>query len=168
MFQQVISKKDLSRNYARGAIKILANMETQKNGAFCGVASSVTVLNSLLDHSFKPESSGSKGFQHFDQDNFFNKPKTAEFSSEKQVSSRGMRFSELVNLLNCQEGAHAEGFSKKDMVVQGGIQVFREICKKALCTDDQFLLAYYGRDLVSMEGRGHISPVAAYHEEKGL
>ncbi|KAL9655081.1 hypothetical protein ABK040_008862 [Willaertia magna] len=163
MFIETLSKED---GYGRNALKVLNNMETQKNFAFCGIASCVTVLNALLSNDFKPELGP---YRHFNQENFFTFNKEAlKFTDDKQVSSRGMRFTELVNVLTCQNGVSVQSHSKEEIEKQGGLNHFREICKKAFQTKDNFPIIYYSRDKVKQEGRGHISPLAAYHEEKDM
>ena len=69
---------------------------TQINQAYCGVASSVMVLNALGLPA--PESAQYKPFRVFTQENFFERAETKKVISPELVSRQGMTLAQLGDL----------------------------------------------------------------------
>ena len=129
---------------------------TQKNGAFCGVASMVMVLNALSIPAPKPHVNN---FHFFNQDNFFDNPKTPRVMTAANVARTGMTLEQLGQLLETypvQAEVHHTGSLTLDR--------FRSLINKNLQQPNDFVLVNYLRSSIGQEKWGHISPIAAYDE----
>ncbi len=132
-------------------------MVTQKNQAYCGVASSIMVLNALSIPA--PEAPEFGSFRVFTQDNFFN-AKAQQVLPSEVVSRRGMTLEQLGKLL--------ESYPVKTQVYHAGdvgLEKFRSLVVKNLQEPGNFVLVNYLRKAIGQEKGGHISPVAAYNEK---
>jgi hypothetical protein len=127
------------------------HIETQKRPAFCGVASSVMVLNAL----------GSKrqGYRPLTQDTFFNS-QTQSIRSSYTVTFSGMTLDELAALLRSHnikvEVYYASGTT---------LNQFRTQAKANLARSGDYIIVNYQRSVLGQSKSGHISPLAAYHEQ---
>ncbi len=118
------------------------NYESQELRSYCGVASSVAVLNAL-GHSV-------------DQDSFFDVD-ADNTKSEFDVMFGGMTLEELGALL----AAH----DVQVEVIHGdliSVDEFRAIVYDNLQAPDDYLLINYQREVLGQRRVGHISPVSAY------
>lgn len=131
----------------------------QKNLAYCGVASSVMVLNALPVP--RPTTAPHAPYSFFTQENFFTPAVSAVRSAEK-VASAGMSLTELGAVLSAHEGVKTEVIFADRYTVEA----FRDRAREQLKTADSFVLINYLRTVLGQEGGGHISPLAAYQEEK--
>ncbi|NER50674.1 MAG: glutathione gamma-glutamylcysteinyltransferase [Symploca sp. SIO1A3] len=130
---------------------------TQRNGAYCGVASIVMVLNALSIPA--PETPEFGRYNTFTQNNFFN-AKARQVITPEVVSRQGMTLEELGKLL--------ESYPVTAEVHHGGdvtVEEFRNLVVKNLQEANNFVLVNYLRKTIGQERGGHISPVAAYSEE---
>ncbi|MEO8890440.1 MAG: phytochelatin synthase family protein [Coleofasciculaceae cyanobacterium] len=130
---------------------------TQKNQAYCGVASSVMVLNALGIPA--PQAPEYGTYHLFTQDNFFN-AKTQNVVTAEVVARKGMTLDQLGKLL--------ESYAVKAEVHRGGdvtLDEFRTMVVKNLEEPGNFVLVNYLRKAIGQETGGHISPVAAYNKE---
>ena len=130
---------------------------TQKNQAYCGVASSVMVLNAIAIPA--PEAPELGQYHVFTQDNFFN-AQTQQVIALEVVARQGLTLEQLGKLL--------ESYSVKAEVHHGGdvtLDEFRNLVSKNLQEPGNFVLINYLRKAIGQETGGHISPVAAYNEE---
>lgn len=130
---------------------------TQKNPAYCGVASSVMVLNALAIPA--PQAPEYGNYRLFTQDNFFN-AQTQKVIAAEVVARKGMTLEQLGKLL--------ESNSVKAEVHHGGdvtLAQFRRMVVKNLEEPDNFVLVNYLRKAIGQETGGHISPVAAYNKK---
>lgn len=130
----------------------------QKNLAYCGVASSVMVLNALPVP--RPTTAPHAPYAFFTQENFFTPAVSAVRSAEK-VASAGMSLTELGAVLAAHEGVKTEVIYAD----RSTVETFRDRAREQLKTADGFVLINYLRTIVGQEGGGHISPLAAYHEK---
>jgi len=130
---------------------------TQKNQAYCGVASSIIVLNSLsISAPVAPEYAP---YRFFTQDNFFNE-QTQQVIATEIVARQGMTLEQLGKLL--------ESHAVKAEVYHGGdvtLEEFRRLVSKNLQESGNFVIVNYLRKAIGQETGGHISPVAAYSKE---
>ena len=129
---------------------------TQANLAYCGVASSVMVLNSLAVPA--PAASGYGPYRFWTQDNLFSSDATRAVLPPEQVARRGMTLQQLRALL-VSSGARAQA-------IHGGsldLAAFRRLVMANQTNPHDRLLVNYLRSSMGQEGGGHISPVAAYH-----
>lgn len=130
---------------------------TQKNQAYCGVASSVMVLNALAIPA--PEAPEYGIYHLFTQDNFFN-AQTQNVVTAEVVAQKGMTLDQLGKLL--------ESYSVKAEVHHAGdltLDQFRKMVVKNLEEPGNFVLVNYLRKAIGQETGGHISPLAAYNKE---
>lgn len=147
-----IGKKLLSESQIRQDYTLLNTyFETQKRPAYCGVASGVMVLNAL--------SSRKSTYQRLTQKTFFTN-KASSIRSSYSVSFSGMSLAHLSALL--------QSHNRKVRVYHASdttLEQFRTIAKNNLKSDNDFLIVNYSRSAVGQTGGGHISPIAAYHEQ---
>jgi hypothetical protein len=130
---------------------------TQINQAYCGVASSVMVLNALGLPA--PESAQYKPFRVFTQDNFFDREESKKVISPELVSRRGMTLAQLGGLLT-SHGAKATVYYGSDV----DLARFRSLLVQNLAKRDNFAIVNYLRKTIGQERGGHISPIAAYNQ----
>lgn len=131
---------------------------TQSNGAYCGVASTVMVLNALPIEA--PETPKYGTYRLFTQENFFANAETKKVLKPEVVSRQGMTLEELGKLLT--------SYPVKAEVYHGGdvsLEEFRALAVQNLRESENFVLVNYLRKTIGQERGGHISPLAAYHEE---
>ena len=134
----------------------LANyFETQRNQAYCSVASSVIALNALGVP--RPANSQYPDFVFFTQDSFFSKIDPA-LADPKVVSAEGMTMQQLVKVLAAFP-IKVEARSGSDM----SIDDFRTAMKDNLRYSDRVVLLNFDRKSLNEVGGGHWSPLAAYH-----
>jgi hypothetical protein len=120
----------------------------QRFTSFCGVASSVTVLSAMG--------------RDVDQRSFFTQ-KTRPIRSRMRVVFGGMPLGDLGGLLR----AHGAAISMHYGDTFGAAQ-FRETVVKNLANSEDFLLVNYQRAALGQDAAGHISPIAAYHQDTDL
>lgn len=131
---------------------------TQKNQAYCGVASIVMVLNSLGIPA--PESAKYKPHRVFTQENFFSNKAAVKVISPDVVSRQGMTVQELGKLL--------ESYQVQTQVYHAGntsLEEFRKLATDNLGQSDNFVIINYLRRAIGQKRGGHISPLAAYNKE---
>jgi Phytochelatin synthase len=148
----------LIESQARQDYFLLSNQfVTQINQAYCGVASSVMVLNALGLPA--PESAQYKPFHVFTQENFFGREETKKVVSPDLVSRRGMTLAQLGGLLT-SHGAKVQVYFGSDV----GLDRFRSLLLQNLSKRDNFAIVNYLRKTIGQERGGHISPIAAYNQ----
>ena len=148
----------LIESTARQDYFLLSNQfVTQINQAYCGVASSVMVLNALGLPA--PESSQYKPFHVFTQENFFDREETKKVVSPELVSRRGMTLAQLGGLLT-SHGAKVQVYYGSDV----DLARFRSLLVQNLSKRDNFAIVNYLRKTIGQERGGHISPIAAYNQ----
>jgi hypothetical protein len=115
--------------------------ESQRRPAFCGVASSVTVLNAL------------RPGQHLTQATIF-----ADLPTALRVTFSGMTLQELGELLR-RHGAEVEVVHAQDTTLED----FRIRARENLSRVRDYVLVNYQRGVLGQRESGHISPLAAYN-----
>ena len=130
---------------------------TQDNLAFCGVASSVMVLNALEIN--KPVSSRHQPYHLFTQEDFFD-AETDRVVTREAVSTRGMVLEELGGLLRAKGASVTVEFADR-----GNLDAFRTAARRILADDDAFVLVNYKRAVIGQKTGGHISPISAYNQK---
>jgi len=136
-----IETAEASTDYDR----LSKSFQAQSLVSYCGVASSVSVLNALGES--------------VSQQNFF----TSDASlvrSRLEVMFAGMSLPELAGLLK----AYGLRVSVKH-IDQVSIEKFREILIKNLLNGEDYLIVNYQREVLGQGRVGHISPLAAYHHD---
>jgi len=120
---------------------LMATFESQRRPAFCGVASSVAVLNAL-----RPPGS------RLTQASFF-----TDLPTELRVTFNGMTLQQLGELLR-KHGAEVEIVFAAD----ASLDAFRATTRENLGRSGDYVLVNYQRASLGQDGGGHISPLAAY------
>jgi len=131
---------------------------TQANLAYCGVASSVMVLNSLQIPA--PVVPGYGTYRFWTQENLWSGINPQSVIPAEQVKRQGMTLSELAALL--------QGHGLKVKQVHGdtlSLASLRQHLIENLKNPSDRVLINYDRQALHQKGGGHISPVAAYHAE---
>ncbi|MFQ4144701.1 phytochelatin synthase family protein [Chlorogloeopsis sp. ULAP02] len=131
---------------------------TQDNQAYCGVASSVMVLNALGIPA--PEAPEYKPYRIFTQENFFNNQATRKVIAPEVVARMGMTLEQLGKLLASHK-VKTQVYHADDTT----IEEFRKRAAENLKQPGNFILVNYLRKEIGQEKGGHISPIAAYHEQ---
>jgi len=121
------------------------NFEAQSRAAFCGVASSVVVLNALRS-----------SVPRLNQTTFFSDAASA-VRGPLRVSLAGMSLAQLADLLRTH-GLEVSVFYAADT----DVAAFRSIAQQNLASGGDFLLVNYQRASLGQAEAGHISPLAAY------
>lgn len=128
--------------------------ETQKNEAYCSVASSVMALNALGIR--RPESTQYPDFPYFSQQDFF-RSVDPQVATAAQVSREGMTLDQLSAVLS--------GFPVDVQKYHAGdltLGQFRDLIRRTTAQSDRFALVNFHRVEIGEEGGGHWSPVAAF------
>jgi hypothetical protein len=130
--------------------------ETQKNQAYCGVASMVMALNALgvpapMSPEFQP-------YAIFTQDNVLD-DKTDAILPRDTLAHHGMTLDQLGQILSLYPVA-----AEVHHVASGGVDEFRKQASEALATGHRFVLVNFLRKTLGEERGGHISPLGAYDE----
>ena len=145
----------LQRSTASAAFYPLSEQfVTQKNQSFCGVASTVMVLNAL--HMPAPASAELSPYSAFDQDNVFT-AKTEAAVPRSLIERQGMTLDQL-GALGRASGLTVEIHHASDI----DLDTFRRDMSARLATAGQFVLINYLRAAINEKSGGHISPLAAY------
>ena len=129
--------------------------ETQANLAYCGVASSVMVLNSLAVAAPKAEGYGTNRF--WTQTNLFTGPASRSFVEAARVAREGMTLEQLHGLLT-SVGARVQRYHGENL----SLEQLRWLLRRGLIEGSDRLVANYDRRALGQTGGGHISPLAAY------
>lgn len=137
-------------------IPLMSQFVTQINGAFCGVASAVMVLNALEIPATVPSPWAQR---YFTQDNIFNE-KTEEVIPRSLITRQGMTLAQLSDLIATYT-VEVKTFYGSDI----NLDQFRQIIRENLANDNNFVLINYLRRAIGQKRGGHISPIAAYNEE---
>jgi len=133
--------------------------ETQANLAYCGVASSVMVLNSLAVAAPKAEGYGTNRF--WTQTNLFSLPLTRSFVEANRVAREGMTLEQLHGLL-ASVGTRVQRYHGENL----SLGQLRWLLRRGLTQGSDRLLANYDRRALGQTGGGHISPLAAYDPDQ--
>lgn len=138
----------------RAFLPLVSQFTTQQTQEFCGVASSVMVLNALgvaapVDPVYEP-------YAYFTQDGFFT-PETEAILPRESATCTGMTLDQMAAQLRVHGAttrvAHAEDFS---------VAQFRADIGAALAQDDTYVVInYLGTAIGQTEHFGHFSPLAA-------
>ena len=127
---------------------------TQRNQAFCGVASIAMVLNALDMPA--PSSPELAPFSIFDQDNVFS-PQTEAVIPRATIEKMGMTLDQVGAVLSAH-GLKVEVHHAAD----SSLEEFRRRASEELGSPGRFIVINYLRAAIGQEKGGHISPLAAY------
>jgi hypothetical protein len=147
-------KRLMSTAYKQSYWPLAQYFETQRNEAYCSVATSVMALNALGVQ--RPASSLYPDFPFFSQQDFF-RGIDPQVANAAQVSREGMTLDQLGNALST--------FPVDVTKVHGAdvtLERFRDLIRDTVSRHDRFALLNFGRAEIGETGGGHWSPVAAY------
>jgi hypothetical protein len=128
--------------------------ETQRNEAYCSVATSVMALNALGIR--RPESTQYPDFPYFSQQDFF-RSVDPQVATAAQVSKEGMTLDQLSTALSGFP-VEVRKFHASDLT----LAQFRDLVRDTTSRTDRFALLNFGRGEIGEAGGGHWSPLAAY------
>ncbi|WP_260859009.1 phytochelatin synthase family protein [Paraburkholderia sp. BCC1885] len=128
--------------------------ETQRNEAYCSVASSVMTLNALGIK--RPESSQYPDFPYFSQEDFF-RSVDPQIANAARVSHEGMTLDQLGAVLG-EFPVEVKKFHSGDLT----LAQFRDLIRETTGHSDRFVLLNFRRVEIGEEGGGHWSPLAAF------
>lgn len=137
--------------------RLVRYFSPQKNLAYCGVASSVMVLNALSGP--KPESDPHGTYRFYTQENLFC-PAASAVKTPEEVAVDGMSLDQLAAILSAQPSIKVE----KHFASSSSLEEFRKTVVGQLNSEMSYVLVNYLRKAVGQSSGGHISPVAAYHK----
>jgi hypothetical protein len=133
---------------------LASNFLTQKTQAYCGVASTVMVLNALgVPAPVVPEYAP---YRTFTQDNVLSERTDAVLPRET-LARQGMTLDQLGGILATQP-VKAEVHHAGD----SSVDEFRKLASAYLGEPGHFVIVNYLRKALGEEVGGHISPLAAY------
>src|SRR6478736_5931835 len=127
---------------------------TQKNQAYCGVASLVMVLNALGVPA--PASPEFEPFKTFTQDNLLNE-ETEKVLPKEVLSKIGMTLDQIGGIL-----ASYSVTADVRHAADTSLDEFRKLATESLNTPNRYVIVNYLRRSIGQERGGHISPIAAY------
>jgi hypothetical protein len=127
---------------------------TQKNQAFCGVASIVMILNALGVPA--PTTPEFDPYKTFTQDNVFT-PATEKVLPQETLRKIGMTLDQIGGFL-ATYGVTAKVHHASD----SSLQEFRKSAIEYLGSPNHHVIVNYLRKSIGQEKGGHISPLAAY------
>jgi hypothetical protein len=129
--------------------------ETQKNQAYCAVASAVIVLNALGVP--RPKANAYPDFPFFTQDDFFAQVDPA-LANPDTVAKEGMTLPQLAAVLKGFP-VTVDPYFGQDL----SLDRFRALLKQGVDSPTRMALVNFDRKLIHEIGGGHWSPAAAYH-----
>ncbi|AXL49505.1 phytochelatin synthase [Paraburkholderia caffeinilytica] len=128
--------------------------ETQRNEAYCSVATSVMALNALGIR--RPASTQYPDFPFFSQEDFF-RGIDPQVANAAQVSKEGMTLDQLGTALSAFP-VEVRKFHAGDLT----LDQFRDLIRNTTGHSDRFALLNFRRVEIGEAGGGHWSPLAAY------
>ncbi|CAK0761694.1 putative Glutathione gamma-glutamylcysteinyltransferase [Gammaproteobacteria bacterium] len=169
-------------SYTTDFYQLAHHYQPQQNGLYCGVASSVIVLNALRagrreipsqqtqEISVPPIwGGGSIPYTLYAQASFFDehteqvKPRAVvEFRANAADGkpNPGLMLQELRDMLEAH-GVDARA-QYADADEMAGVVLFREVLRATLGESEHFLIVNYDSQKIGQAGGGHISPLGAY------
>lgn len=127
---------------------------TQRNQAFCGVASIAMVLNALALPA--PVTPDLAPFSSFDQENVFTQ-QTEAVIPRATIEKIGMTLDQVGGVLSSY-GLDVDIHHAAD----SSLEEFRRLASEELDSPGGFVIVNYLRAAIGQEKGGHISPLAAY------
>ncbi len=136
---------------------LASNFVTQKNQAYCGVASIVMILNSMKVPA--PSVPEYEPYKTFTQDNVLDE-RTDKVLPRSVLMEIGMTLDQIGGILTTQpvkaEVHHA---------AESSLEEFRKAAISYLNQPGRYVIVNYLRKAIQQEKGGHISPLAAYDAE---
>jgi len=138
----------------------MTNFVSETWATYCGVATSVVVLNSLP----LPKKPKIGPFSYFDQENIFDPDVTEKTVPKMQVQTNGLSLSQCGMLM--------EAWGAKVNVVHARLSnetMFRNKVKEVFgIGNGVYMIVNYRRGAIGQADSAHFSPLGAYNEEEDL
>lgn len=129
---------------------------SEKFLTYCGIASSVTVLNSLGIEA--PDEPQIYPYKMFTQDNIFT-DEVLHHRRPLDVEKGGNTLEQLANVLAALH-VSVDTYFGSDL----DVDACRSTLVETLTSTDQRVIIDFNRKTLHQKGSGHFSPLAAYHE----
>lgn len=136
---------------------LVNNFVTQQNQAFCGVATTVMILNALELPA--PAVPAFDPYRTFTQDNLLT-AETEKIIPLEVIKKQGITIDQLAGMI----GTFAVNV-KLTHAAESSVETFRADARSALAKPGQFVIVNYLRKAMGQERGGHISPLAAFDVE---
>jgi hypothetical protein len=147
-------KRLMGTNDKQSYWPLSAHFETQKNQAYCSVATSVMALNALDIQ--RPKNTLYPDFPYFTQEDFF-RSIDPQLANPEKVAQEGMTLDQLSAVLG-----HFPITVLKYHASDLTLEQFRELIRTTASHSDRFALLNFKRTLIGEVGGGHWSPLAAF------
>ena len=152
--QQTLAWMQQSGNHSK-FLNLIRYFVTQKTLAYCGVASSVILLNTLK--SSAPLERVHYPYRYFTQSNVFGLNILKQGITPAKVNHSGMSIADVMALLS-SHGLKTRAYHAGDM----NYEQTKQVMVAAMKAPGEYILVNYYRPALHQVGGGHISPVAAY------
>ncbi len=172
--------------YTNDFFQLADNFQPQANPLYCGIASSVIVLNAMrLDRNAIPSQQslevgipsdmggGSLQFREYSQMTFLGKrtdsvkPRAViEFKNTDDPAGEvqpGLTLAELKGILEVYDAQVDLHYA--DSISEDAVDGFRNDLREVLADSDRFLIVNFKGKVIGSPAAGHISPLAAYDEQ---
>lgn len=141
---------------------LIADFVSENKETFCGVASSVMVLNALklpapVAPNWYPNNS-------WNQENIFTLDALRSVASVQSIEEEGLTLDQVAALLRASGATAAPTFA-----AGSSLETFRADALAALKDPDRYLVVNVGRAVLgqgTIENGGHVSPIAAYNADQ--
>ncbi len=130
---------------------------TQQNQAFCGVASTVMILNAMELPA--PAVPAYDPYRTFTQDNVLTS-ETEKIIPLELIKKQGITVDQLAGMIGTFPVT-----VKLSHAADSSVDTFRAEARAALATPGHFVIVNYLRKAIGQEKGGHISPLAAFDKE---
>jgi hypothetical protein len=143
---------------------LIQHLVSQQRLSYCGVASAVTVLNTLHPTNTPLCATLDGKVAYFDQVNFFTKP-VEQVVPQSVVDKQGFTLEQWAAAVGSY-GVKTEAWHCGAAGGQADFATFLAHAKTALQSTNQFLVVNFSRKTLAQTGNGHFSPVGAYNEKE--
>jgi len=177
-----------SSQYKNDFYQLSQNFQPQINPLYCGIASSVIILNTINEDKeiesqkelevAKPKAfgGGSIAFKSYSQSTFLN-DKTDKVKDRKIITLQnittdnendaknfdaGISLRDLANILKTYKLKVDLNYVEKSDTES--LVKFRKLLEKVLSEDQKYLMVNFDGKIIGLKTNGHISPIAAFDE----
>lgn len=153
----------LQSEYKSDFFELSEHFVSQINPAFCGVATSVIMLNAL--HTPRPTQPlwvNNLNYAYYTQDNIFNNL-TEGVEKKSLILEEGMSLQDIAGFMAAHEGVRTKyQYSTANVI---SLSDFRSSIISALSQPGVYVSVNFDRRVLGEVGGGHHSPLAAYDSE---
>ena len=157
---RLLEESDARENF----YALIQHLTSQQKLSYCGVASAVTVLNTLRPTNTPLCETLDGKVAYFDQLNFFTAP-VEQVVPQSVVVKQGFTLEQWAAAVGSY-GVRTEVWHCGGANGQADCTAFLTRAKAALRTTNQFLVVNFSRKTLHQAGTGHFSPIGAYNEKE--